>query len=79
MLFCDGRKLKYGQIDLLCSHKKNSECEIDTKFAFVNEFSAAGKNLLQDTQTGGTCFHIVSLMEAPIKRKIVPLQNILGK
>lgn len=51
----------------------------EIKFAFVNEFSVAGINLLQDTLTGGTCFHIVSLLEAPVKRTVVALESILGK
>lgn len=72
MLFNDGVQIKYGQTDLLC-------CQNDIKLAFVNEFLVADINLLQDTLTGGTCFHIVSLLEVPVKRIVVTLECILGK
>lgn len=29
--------------------------------------------------TGGTCFHIVSLLEVPVKRTVNTLESILGK
>ncbi|KAM3613128.1 uncharacterized protein V6R79_020974 [Siganus canaliculatus] len=79
VLFCDDMQMKYGQIELLCAYKKNSECQSEINFAFVNEFSVAGIDLIQDTLTGGTCFHIVSLLETPVKRVVVALESILGK
>lgn len=79
VLFCDGLQIKYGQIELLCSYKETSEGQSELKLAFVNEFAVAGINLLGDTLTGGTCFHIVSLLEVPVKRTVVGLESILGK
>lgn len=34
---------------------------------------------MQDALTGGTCFHIVCLLEAPVKRAVVALDSFLGK
>lgn len=79
MTFRDGMQIKYGQIDFFCSYKETNESPNEMKLAFVNEFSCAGITLLQDTVTGGTCFHIVSLLETPVKRTVVALENILGK
>ena len=42
------------------------------------EFAVADLSLLQDTLTGGTCFHIVTLLEVPV-RTAVALESILGK
>lgn len=79
MTFRDGMQIKYGQIEFFCSYKETNESPNEMKLAFVNEFSCAGITLLQDTVTGGTCFHIVSLQETPVKRTVVALENILGK
>lgn len=79
MIFCDGMQIKYGQIELFCSYKETSEGQNELKLAFVNEFAVAGINLLWDTLTGGTCFHIVNLLEVPVKRTVVELESILGK
>ncbi len=79
MFFCNERQIKYGQIELLCSFKETSECQNEIKLAFVNVFSVANINLLQDTLTGGTCFHVVALLEVPVKRTVVTLERILGK
>lgn len=48
-------------------------CQSEIKFAFVIEFSVAGITLVQ------TGFHIVSLLEAPVKRTVVARESILGK
>lgn len=79
VIFCDGMQIKYGQIALLCSYKETSEDQNEINLAFVNEYAVAGINLLRDTLTGGTCFHIVSLLEVPVKRIVVGLESILGK
>lgn len=67
-------QIKYGQIELLCSYRETSECPNEIKFAFVNEFSLAGINLLQDSLTEGACF-----LEVPVKRTVVAPESILGK
>lgn len=72
-------QIKYGQIELLCSYKETSEGQNEMNLVFVNEFAVVGINLLRDTVTGGTCFHIVSLLEVPVKRTVVGLESILGK
>ena len=79
VLFRDGMEIKYGQIELLCSYKETRMCQNEITFAFVNEFSVAGIHLLQDCLTGGTCFHIASLLEVPVKRTVVAFERILGK
>lgn len=79
MLFCDGAQIKYGQIKLLCSYKEPNEGQNEIKLAFLNEFAVASINLLQDTLTGGTCFHIVSLLEVPVRKTVVGLESILAK
>lgn len=79
VLFCDGAQIKYGQIKLLCSYIEPNEGQNEIKLAFLNEFAVASINLLQDTLTGGTCFHIVSLLEVPVRKTVVGLESILGK
>lgn len=79
VIFCDGMQIKYGQIELLFSYRETSECRNERKLTFVNEFPVAGINLSQYTMTGGTCFHIVSLMEVPVKQTVITLESILGK
>lgn len=44
----------------------------------MNKFLFAGIKHLQDTLTGGTCFHIVSLHNGPVNRKAVALEIILA-
>lgn len=64
---------------MLFSLKESGEGENELKLAMVNEYAVSGINLLLDAFTGGTCFHIVSLLEVPVKKTVVALDNILGK
>ena len=68
-----------GQIDFFLSCKDVQKSLNERYLAFVNEFLCAGIHLLQDTVTGGTCFHIVSLLGTPVERTVLPLENILSK
>lgn len=77
--FHDGNEVCYGQIDFFFFYKDGDNFSNERHLAFVNELSCTGLDLQQDIVTGATCFHIVSLLENPIKRKVLVLENILSK
>lgn len=68
VVYCNGTQIKYAQVEFFFTHEESGNSSM---LALICEFKSADICLLQDYATSGTCFHIVPLLETPVRMVVV--------